>query len=155
MVFQTLLCFRWYIGRVSNISFGWYWRIHGMSGHRGLPQIWQIWQTKIKKDNCAIHEQKKLQKIFSNNTKIFASETLMPINESISCNFHKLGAIGSFMAISPGMVWGSNARKELDLWRFSTWTNFTSSFVTLILVMQMEDDYIFLEASHDSTQSSN
>ena len=74
--------------------------------HGSLPKIWQSWQTEIIKGNYAIQKQKKLQKKlsnkkklskidcrkhnFSSNTKIFARENLILMNESIADNCCKL-----------------------------------------------------------------
>ena len=74
--------------------------------HGSLPKIWQSWQTEIIKGNYAIQKQKKLQKKlsnkkklskidcrkhnFSSNTKIFARENLILMNESIANNCCKL-----------------------------------------------------------------
>ena len=73
--------------------------------HGSLPKIWQSWQTEIIKGNYAIQKQKKLQKLsnkkklskidcrkhnFSSNTKIFARENLILMNESIADNCCKL-----------------------------------------------------------------
>ena len=161
---KYLICFCWYIGKVSNISFGWYWRMCGSSWHRSLPQIWQSWQTKIKKDNCVICKQKNLKNINKKNLgkidcrKIFASENLTPMNQSIAYSCLKLKCNGliqdSFSRDGTIRIKHEERARSLKIFRIDKLYQFFADFD---FGDADEDEGIFQDASqvaNDYVQSS-